>query len=350
MPRFSTLLVSLIVVVAGLWVVTPMARAMLLLRESQHTVEVPPVIDGLEASDAHFYTSDDTTGSGIVGQDNPIPIAGWLYVVNTHAPTVILLPGWKADRSAMVGYARMLLTGGLNILAIDLRGSGHSGGEFSLGLNEPMDVKAAISYLDSNSQLTNHHYALYGVSFGAGVAIATAGGNGDQYLGAPEVVAVIADNPWATEDDTIDRLNSLPLAGLSIPLPHAFTLFGHHIQFLPDARWAVDATVGGNPDVRSALEGAMHLSPNQSLLIIHDQGDTNSTTSEAAARQLLDVAHVQHKSFWISPVGGQSGALDSLPQAYQETVLSFLRKYLVDYHDAPVPAVAPSYAGGDPAA
>ena len=305
MPRLSTFLVSIVVVVAALWILTPMARAMLLLREAQHTVEAAPVLDGLQATDAHFYTSDDSTGLGSSDAvDNPIPIAGWLYVVNTNAPTVILLPGWKADRSTMVSYAAMLLKGGLNVLAIDMQGSGHSGGEFSLGLNEPMDAKAAISWLENdNSQLTNHHYALYGVSFGAGVAIATAGGNGDQYPGASEVVAIVADSPWATEDDTIDRLNSLPLPGFSLSLPHSVTLFGHHVEFLPDARWVVDATVGGNPDTRSALEGAEHLASTQSLLIIHSAGDTNSTTSLASAQQLYDAAHVQHKVLWIAPKG-----------------------------------------------
>jgi pimeloyl-ACP methyl ester carboxylesterase len=249
----------------------------------------------------------------------------------------------------VVSYANLLLKGGLNVLAIDMRGSGHSGGEFSLGLNEPMDAKAAITWLETdNSQLSNHHYALYGVSFGAGIAIATAGGNGEQYPGASEVVAIVADSPWATEDDTINRLNNLPLPGFSIPLPQSVTLFGHHIEFLPDARWVIDATVGGNPDNRSALEGAAHLSSTQSLLIIHSAGDTNSTTSLAAATQLYDVARVQHKVLWIAPKGGHAGALAAQPGAYQATVMGFLQKYLVNYHDAPVapPAAAHNYPGG----
>ncbi len=337
MPRLSTLLMSLVIVVAGLWILTPMARAMLLLRETQHAVEAAPVIDGLPATDAHFYTNDET--------DNPIPIAGWLYVVNTHAPTVILVPPWKEDRSTMVSYASMLLKGGLNALMIDLRGTGHSGGEFSLGLYEPVDVKAAIDYLDTNAEIANHHYALYGLSFGAGVAIAAAGGNGDQYPTESEVVAVVADSPWATEDDTINRLNSVPLGGVSVPLPQSFTLFGHHVQFLPDARWVVDTTLGGNPDSHSALQGAMHLSSSQSLLIIHDAGDTNSTTSLSAAQELYTAAHVQHKALWIAPSSGHASALEAQPQDYQATVLNFLKKYLVNYHDA-APSATPGNVGG----
>jgi hypothetical protein len=351
MPRLSTFLISIVLVIMALWVFTPMARAMLLLRETQHTVEAAPVLDGVPAVSAHFYTSDDSTSTSDPQQDNPIPIAGWLYVVNTNAPTAILLPGWKDDRSTVVPYAKMLLTGGINVLAIDMRGSGHSGGEFSLGLNEPLDVKAAISYLDADTALANHHYALYGVSFGAGVAIATAGGNGDQYPGASEVVAVVADSPWATEDDTVSRLNNLPLPGFSVPLPQFVTLFGHSFEFLPDARWVIDTTLGGNPDTRSALAGAQHLATTQSLLIIHSAGDTNSTTSLAASQQLYDAAHVQHKTLWIAPKGGHAGAMSAQPAAYQDTVMGFLKKYLVGYHDAPPPSPAQVPAGAtNPAA
>jgi hypothetical protein len=103
---------------------------------------------------------------------------------------------------------------------------------------------------------------------------------------------------------------------------------------LPDAHWVVDETIGGNPDTRSALEGAMHLSPSQALLIIHSAGDTNSTTSLAAAEQLYEAAQVQHKTLWIAPLGGHAGALAAQPAVYQAKVMGFLHKYLVDYHDA----------------
>jgi pimeloyl-ACP methyl ester carboxylesterase len=339
MRRVGSLAVSLIVVIIALWVVTPMARAMLLLRAAQHSVGAAPVIVGIPGSDVSFYTTDDSTApSASAVSDNRIPIAGWFYVVRPGAPTVILLPGWKADRASMQSYAAFLLRGGLNTLLIDLRGSGHSGGEFSLGLYEPQDVKAAVSYLDASPQITNHHYALYGVSFGAGVAIAAAGGNGAQYQGAPEVVAVVADSPWATEDDTVSRLDSLTVLGWSVPLPHSADVLGHSITFMPDARWAVDSTLGGNMDIRSALAGARSLAPTQSLLIIHGLHDTNSTTSLAVAQRLFKAARVKHKQLWLAPKGG----------AYEQQVLGFLGKYLVKYKDPPSPTPA-VIGGGVPA-
>jgi len=324
-------------VIIVLWAAIPVARAMWMLREVQHTVGAAPIIDGIQGTDAVFYANDDSSNpTGAPNyQNNPIPIAGWLYVTKQAAPTVILLPGWKDDRRSMEPYAAFLLKGGLNALLIDLRGTGHSGGEFSLGLNEPMDVKAAIEYLDDPSQhpnvsLTNHHYGVLGVSFGAGVGIAAAGGNGAGYPGAPEVTAVVADSPWATEDKTVDLLNGVSLFGRSLSLPHTVTLFGHVFTFFPGAQWAVDSTIDANLDTRSALAGAENLAPNQALMIIHSVHDSNSTTTAADARELYDAAKVQHKVLWDDAPGGHMGALAADPVAYSQRVMDFLQANLVN--------------------
>jgi dienelactone hydrolase len=343
MRRLRSLLYAVVIVVVALWVVTPMARAMLLLRADQHPMGPPPIIAGIRAADAHFYTSDDSINFSGTTVDNPIPISGWLYVSKASAPTVILVPGWKDDRTSMLKYANFLIRDDLNVLLIDLQGSGHSGGEFSLGLDEPMDVKAAVTYLDGLSQLSNHHYGVLGVSFGAGVIIAAAGGDGGNYGGDAEISAIVADSPWATQDATVDRLNHLQVFGASIPLPHTVSLLGHNVTFLPDAQWAIDETIGGTPDTRSALTGAKNLAPGQALLIIHSVHDNNPTTTSADARTLYNAANVHHKFLWMAPVGGHGGAYDGQPAVYEAKVKDFFKKYLVNIKDAPnIPHSAPS--------
>jgi pimeloyl-ACP methyl ester carboxylesterase len=317
-------------VIIAVWALTPMARAMLLLRDAQHSMGGDPVIAGIQSTEAHFYTTSDLGSGYSVTTDNPIPIAGWLVLDHPNAPTVIVLPAWKEDRTTMLKYATFMVQGGLNVLLIDLRGSGRSGGQFSLGLYEPTDVKGAISYLDTLPTLNNHHYGVFGVSFGAGIALSAAGGNGDQYAGDTEIDAIVADSPWASESDTVDRLNALDIGGLSIPLPHTATIAGHTIDFLPGAAWAVDHTVGGDPDTRSALLGAKHLQAGQSLLIIHAAQDNNPTTTLAAAQQLYNAAPVTHKFLWLAPLGGHAGAYDAQPQVYTQKVMSFFKTYLVN--------------------
>lgn len=325
--------IAIAVVLIALWIFTPMARAMWLLRDVQHPMGNPPVVAGIQAVDAHFYTTDDSTAANADSQPNPIPIAGWLVVTNQKAPTVILLPGWKDDRTTMLKYADFLVHGGLNVLLIDLQGSGHSGGTFTLGLDEPTDVKAAVSYLDTDQSISNHHYGVLGVTFGAGVGIATAGGNGNQYPGEPEINAIVADSPWATHTATVNDLDQISIGGLTIPFPRTSRFFGHAMP--PDASWTIDQTVGGSPDARSALLGAQHLQANQALFVIYGDHEDAPSITEAAARQLYDAAPVKHKEYWQVPQTGQGSAYDDQPKNYSAKVLDFFQRYLVNLKDAP---------------
>ncbi|HWE64031.1 MAG TPA: hypothetical protein VHB98_20135 [Chloroflexota bacterium] len=324
MRRARSLLIALIVVLVAFWSLAPMARAMLLLRNSQHMMPSAPSIAGVQASSVSFYTND---------ADNPIPISAWFAQVDPAAPTVILVPGWKDDRATMLPYARFLVQAHLNALLIDLQGTGHSGGTFSLGLHEPEDVEAAESYLDTLATQRNHHYGVLGVSFGAGVALAAAGD--PQTVGTPEIRAIVADSPWATEDPTVNHLDSLQVLGLSIPL-------------IPDASWAVNQTIGGSPDRISALVGAAHLQAGQALLLIHSTHDQNATTSLADVQQLYRSARATKATVlpvWMAPLGGHASAYSAQPATYIKHIVGFFHKYLVDIKDQPA---SPSYPTSTP--
>ena len=317
MPRPRSLFIALIVALIAFWAVAPMARAMLLLRDAQQQSDPIPHIDGRRATFVSFYTTND---------DNPIPIDGWQVVAHPKAPTVILIPGWKDDKSTMLPYAGFLVKGGLNVLLIDLQGSGHSGGSFTLGLNEPNDVLAAVSYLDTVPSLQSHVYGLLGVSFGAGVAImAAAPGPGD--LGIPtEIRAVVADSPWATEQPTIDHLNQIKIGRLAVPL-------------VPDAGWAVDQTLGGKVKSISTVQSASRLQKGQALLLIHSAHDDNSTTTTGDVQQIYQAAKTSHATVpkpWLAPLGGHAEAYAAQPQIYAAKVLRFFHRYLK------APKVAPS--------
>ena len=145
---------------------------------------------------------------------------------------MISIPGFKDDSSSMVPYARMLHAAGFNVLLYDSRGTGGSGGTFTLGLREVHDVEGAARFLDGRTGLPNHHYGLLGVSMGAGVAIVAA-----SHL--PEVRAVVADSPYTNQHITVDRLDSLRLGPLSLPQA-------------PDAPWLVDRVQPGETRGRRA--------------------------------------------------------------------------------------------------
>jgi pimeloyl-ACP methyl ester carboxylesterase len=325
MPRLRSLILALLIVLAAFLALTPMARAMLLLRDVQQPLPPPPVLAGVQASSVSFYTSDP---------NNPIPISGWFVLANPAAPTVILVPSWKQDRLSMLPYARFLVQAHFNTLLIDLRGTGHSGGSVSLGLYEPDDVAAAVSFLDSLTTLTNHHYGVLGVGFGAGVALSAAGETTHALVGAPEIRAVVADSPWATADPTINRLDTLHLFGLAVPL-------------IPTANWAVTQTIGGSPNPVSALIGAQDLQKGQALLLIQSDRNTNPAETPAAIQGLYAAAKTTKATvlpIWNAPLDGPTGIYAAQPAAYTAKVLAFLQSYLVQIKDSP--AASPTYVPG----
>ena len=199
-------------------------------------------------------------------------------------------------------------------------------------------MKAAVSYLDTMSRLTNHHYGVLGVSFGAGVAIAAAGNPLTSLPGTPELRAIVADSPWATENPTVDRLDKLPILGRSIPL-------------VPDAGWAVHLSLGGSLDDSSAVAAASHLQAGQSLFLIRSSHDTNPTTTAADVQSLYAAAKATKATVvtpWVAPLGGHAGAYAAQPAVYEAKVLAFLARHLVALKDPkPVPSSLgyPDYTG-----
>jgi pimeloyl-ACP methyl ester carboxylesterase len=75
----------------------------------------------------------------------------------------------------MLELALPLWREGLNLLLIDMRGHGQSGGKyFTYGYHEWKDVAAAIDYLNAREDGSAGHVAVLGASAGAAVAISAA--------------------------------------------------------------------------------------------------------------------------------------------------------------------------------
>ncbi|MDQ2744523.1 MAG: alpha/beta hydrolase [Chloroflexota bacterium] len=150
-----------------------------------------------------------------------VQLRGWFVSSSPQAPAVILVPGFKADRTSMVPYARFLHAAGFNVLLYDSRGTGASSGTFSIGLREVRDVEGAATYLAKHARLRDRRYGLLGVSLGAGVAIVAA-----SHLRT--VRAVVADSPYTNQRSVVQHLDTLRLGPLTVPLaPIGPWLVGH---------------------------------------------------------------------------------------------------------------------------
>jgi pimeloyl-ACP methyl ester carboxylesterase len=140
---------------------------------------------GLRFEEVAFDVRDARSGQAI-------KIAGW-WIPNAEAGadgrTVILLHGYADAKVGAIAWAPTWHRLGWNILAIDLRAHGESGGvSCSGGFFERDDVSQVIDQLRARRPADTRRLVLFGVSFGAAVAVAAAALRDD-------VDALVLDSP-----------------------------------------------------------------------------------------------------------------------------------------------------------
>ncbi len=283
----------LLVVLVLLWIAIPVLRvARLVYIHASESYPAHP--SGLPVQPIHFHAADG------------VPLSGWYVPAGDPAGTVILVPGFDADRAGMIPYARLLHSAGFNALLYDSRGTGASGGRFSFGPKEVEDVRGAAAYLRSRSRLTHHGTGILGVSLGAGIAI-VAGSE------IPSVGAVVADSPYVNQNRFFWGLDHLSIRWISLPLA-------------PIAQWTAERLTGASFEEFSPLEAANRYGP-RPLLLIHSRDDRNPTTPYADSLALLRAAGPGAR-LWVAPRGGHAGALAAEPAPYRRHVIPFLRSNL----------------------
>ncbi|MBI3747460.1 MAG: alpha/beta fold hydrolase, partial [Chloroflexi bacterium] len=131
-------------------------------------------------------------GSEVVTSDG-VPIAGW-YIPSARrlgptGPTVIVVHGWKSNKSEALKYA-VPFHDAYNLVLVDLRNGGRSGAaDTTWGLHEQRDVRAMIDWVER----TKHPswIAAMGNSMGGATVLAEA-------VTDPRVRALIADSMHAS--------------------------------------------------------------------------------------------------------------------------------------------------------
>jgi pimeloyl-ACP methyl ester carboxylesterase len=140
---------------------------------------------GLEYENVRFDVPDDFTNS-------PIRIAGWW--IAAERPTdrcVIILHGFSDAKVGGIAWAPMWRELGWNVLAIDLRAHGESGGKYcTAGWYEGHDVSHVIDELRRRRPDQSRRIILFGASLGAAVAAAVGALRDD-------LEAVIMDCPYS---------------------------------------------------------------------------------------------------------------------------------------------------------
>src|SRR5437763_8892 len=115
--RRLTAVAILLVLLA--WIGLPVVRAAMMVEaRSGAAITASP---NLPVHDVGFAATDG------------VSLRGWLAQGNERAAAIILVSGFKSDRMDMVRYARFLTAAGYTVLLYDSRGTGDSGGHFTVG-------------------------------------------------------------------------------------------------------------------------------------------------------------------------------------------------------------------------
>lgn len=140
---------------------------------------------GLHYESITFDVNDTVSGG-------PIPIAAWwIPHEDAHGRCAVIVHGYADAKVGGIAWAPMFHRLGMNVLAIDLRCHGESGGRFcSAGYDERNDLSQVVDQVRRDHPEDTRQIVLFGVSLGAAVVAATA-------VNRRDIDAVIMECPYA---------------------------------------------------------------------------------------------------------------------------------------------------------
>ena len=242
------------------------------------------------------------------GTDRTIVLKGWLFQAKNSDRAVILVHSYGGNRLQFgiktVDLIKEFLNKGYNVFAFDLRNSGESGGkDTTFGYNEKEDIKAAISYMNSQGSKS---ITLMGFSTGASASILAA-------AESKSVEAVIADSPYADLKayltQNVHKWSHFP----------AFP-FNKTISFALEVTGGIDTSNTSPVNVLTAENP-----PN--LLLIHGRKDKLIPVENSIELyQKYSALNSSGAEFWRTEDDGHATGFEKYPDEYLNRVFAFLDK------------------------
>ena len=228
-----------------------------------------------------------------------LELKGW-YVPSKNGAAVISFPGRKGSQKP----AAMLARHGYGVLVFDRRGEGESDGEPNiLGWNGDRDVKAAIDYLQTRSDVDPEHIGGIGLSVGGEMMLEAAAEDHD-------LRAVVSEGAGARAySDSVDELGYQEKVD-----PVSKLLFTANSAVRVGALSVL--TNQAPPKNLTSLVG--RIAPRPVMLI----AAPNSKHGEELNRDYYAAAK-EPKTLWELPESSHVGGLDARPREYERRVVSF---------------------------
>jgi len=268
---------------------------------------------GMNRGPADFGLKGETVA--FASQDG-IPLkAWWLPAEGTGHAVVIIAHGIDHTRQVMLPRAAFLVHGGYDVLALDLRGHGESGGSaVSPGLLEARDILGAIRYV--RSQGDSEPVVLLGLSYGAAASLIAA-------AQSSEVKAVVSDGAF-----TSGKILSEDISEHMVHDSHANLLVRalFAVSLCPGAAGATSLVyrlrsgVDLGPDLLSVKSYASGVK----VPVLLISGGRDWIVPTARARELFAAIPGNGKSLVVIPDAVHDTTYSTAPAIYANAVLSFL--------------------------
>ncbi len=305
---FGLLLTALLIAAMAIALLRPERMsngraAWLLKRISPHDLALPFV-------DQQWTVRDERTGAAL-------NMTGWwIPAASTSDKTAMILHGYGDAKVGGIAWAPLLREMGFNVLAVDLRAHGQSGGTFSTaGCWERFDIMQVLDQIIAERPESTRQMVMLGVSLGAAVTAAVTGMRND-------IAAAILECPYASYRRAIrshaDR-SGMPghwLQHLAVGLAERFA----HADF--DALAPMKAIIEMKCPVMVIQSG------DDALVVGKDAEDI-----EAAVR--ARPAQAGPNVFWQVPGARHVMGLTAFPDDYREQVSTFLAAALARREPTP---------------
>ena len=279
-------------VLLTLWLLASLAVAYRLTRRSQPPFPEPvPAVDWGKCELHRLKTSD--------GEE----IGAWLVVGAGDAPSVLLIPGIGASRSACLGRAKMLAAQGCSVLMISLRAHGDSTGAFNdMGYSARHDIVAAVEFLERRRP--GKPIIVHGLSMGGAAAVFAAGEL------AHRIKGYILESPYRDLKAAVRHRTENALPPLLDRIAYMGLLFVSPLV-LPDLQKT------------SPVEAITAIPADVPVLILAGGEDTVARPEEA--RAIIDRVR-SHGRLVLFEHAGHLNFPETYPDLYLRSVLGFLHE------------------------
>jgi len=292
LPRWWRLLAAPAVLVLLQFVLVPVTPAVYATNLPPTQVgDATPSDRGLGYEDVEFTTTDG------------VRMSGW-YVPSANGAAVALLHGSGSTRSAVLDHAQVLADNGYGVLLYDARGHGRSGGEgMDFGWWGDVDLDAAVSYLQTRSDVRADRIGAVGMSMG-----------GEQAVNA----AATDDRILAVVGEGVEP--RVPADATPAPGPRGWVEQSVSRIVVATAALLTDA-----PAPMPLRDAVAAIAP-RAVLLIAGSGEVAAIRDVAeAAPATVDV--------WELPDTPHTQGLADEPEEWEARVVAFLDRALVPVHE-----------------